>query len=108
SGNKLTLRTKGLTTSPSLTVSTSAGDSARTQMAFAETTTVTDTLGSRFWIKDASVTGAASLSALDIDGLARLGFLGVKVNNGNGTISANFTANLVDPGTEAADGKITF
>ncbi|HEY7116284.1 MAG TPA: hypothetical protein VH475_06850, partial [Tepidisphaeraceae bacterium] len=106
-GNKITFSTSGLLTPASLTISTSAGDPAQTQLGFSDTQTASDTLGKRFFIKDASVTGSANLSATDIDALAHLGFLSVGVVNGTGGVTASFNASLVDPGTDAADGKIS-
>jgi Ca2+-binding RTX toxin-like protein len=108
SANKITFASQGLLTTPSLTISSTAVDSAETQLGLADNQSATDSVASRFFIRDASVTGSASLSATDIDANAHLGFLGVGVVNGTGGISAAFNAQLVDPGTDAADGKISF
>lgn len=107
-GNKITFATQGLLTPSALTLNTTAGDSTETQLGFNDSQSASDSIGSRFFIKDASVTGSASLTATDINANAHLGFLGVGVAHGTGGVTASFNAQLVDPGTDAADGKITF
>ncbi|MDB5319040.1 MAG: cya 2, partial [Phycisphaerales bacterium] len=108
SGNKITFSTKGLLTTPALTINASSSDPAQTQMGLSDSQSASDTLGNRFFIKDASITGSANLAATDIDANAHLGFLGVGVVNGTGGVTSSFSAALTDPGTEAADGRISF
>jgi hypothetical protein len=107
SGNKITLSTKGLFTPAALMITATANDPVVTDLHFATSQGATNTLAHQFFIKDASVNGSVTLNASDIDASARFGFLDVAVVNGHGTGTASITAGLKDPGTVAADGKIT-
>lgn len=64
----------------------------------------------RFFIDAAGsmLGGNISLSAADVDATARVGFVDVSINSGTGTASAGVSVSLTDPGTGAADGRITF
>ncbi len=68
---------------------------------------VTD--GDRFSIDVAgsSLGGNISLVANDVDATARVGFVDVSIVNGHGSASAAVNVSLNDPGTGAADGRIT-
>ncbi|WP_428938046.1 hypothetical protein [Fontivita pretiosa] len=65
------------------------------------------TLGDKFFIQNATLAGSVNLSASDIDALARIGFLGIGVENGNGTLAASAMVQLQNPSatlTRDSDG----
>ena len=66
-----------------------------------------ETLSSRFFIENTRLKGSASLTANEINAGARFGFAGIGIEEGSGSISAELDIRLSDPGTDAADGRIT-
>ncbi|MBW1870781.1 MAG: hypothetical protein JRJ19_01880, partial [Deltaproteobacteria bacterium] len=61
-----------------------------------------------FFIRDATVSGTAEFSLDDLDAMARFGFLGIEIVDGYaGTTSPiTISLDLLDPKTNAADGRI--
>jgi hypothetical protein len=69
---------------------------------------VTDeSLASSFFIENATLAGSVSVTADEIDATAQIAGLGLNVNNGSASGSASISVPLDDPGSEAADGKIS-
>ncbi len=67
-----------------------------------------ESLTSRFFIQDASFDATFDVGVDTLDASARFGALGFDVVQGSGGISAHLGLDLLDPGTDAADGRITF
>ncbi|MEX0642951.1 MAG: hypothetical protein WD468_09640 [Pirellulales bacterium] len=60
-----------------------------------------------FFIQDAVLRGTVTVDAPDIDASARLGPVRIALQNGSGSASAEIILPFEDPGTGAADGRIT-
>jgi Ca2+-binding RTX toxin-like protein len=60
-----------------------------------------ESLADHFFIENATLSGSANLDATDIDALAKVGFLGVGVQDGSGELSAAATINLQNPAPDA-------
>lgn len=65
-----------------------------------------DSLANHAFVENATIDGAASLSATDIDGTGTIGFLDVSVVDGTGTSTADFQLNVKDPTTQMAGGRV--
>src|SRR5204862_649473 len=87
-GNRITLTDTSLS-GGSVTIHAASGDPTLTQLGFTNGQTANDNAGKHFFVKDVSLTGAASLLAPDIEASARLGFLGIALGGGSGAAHAS-------------------
>ncbi len=76
-----------------------------TELGFRERQLAFDSLANHAFIESATITGSASLSAADIDGTSRVGFLGADIVDGSGTSSAAFSLSVKNPFTQTAGGR---
>ena len=77
-----------------------------TELGFREHHFAFDSLANHAFVEGATIDGAVSVSATDIDGDANVGFLGVAIDNGTGTSTADFTLHLKDVATQTPGGRV--
>lgn len=83
-----------------------SSDPIVTELGFRERHFAFDSLANHAFLEDATIDGALSLSASDIDGDAKVGFLGVAVDSGSGTSTADFSLELKDVATQTPGGRV--